>query len=173
MVAKQYSNTRSESEEGRLTERVVQIRRVTKVVAGGRRLRFTALVVVGDQDGHVGAGLGKASAVPDAVRKGTTIARRSLLQVRLRGTTIPHEIVAKFGASKVLLKPARPGTGIIAGNAVRAVLELAGVTDVVTKALGSSNPINVTSATMKALAGLKDPEQELAKRLKLANQRTR
>jgi small subunit ribosomal protein S5 len=138
-----------------LVERVVQIRRVAKVTAGGRRLRFTAMVVVGDQQGHIGIGLGKATAVPDAVRKGVAIARRNLIRIPLDGSTIPHEMVAKHDASTVLLKPARPGTGIIAGNSMRAVLELVGATDVVTKSQGSSNPINVVQATLKALIQLK------------------
>lgn len=148
-----------------LVERVVQIRRVAKVVAGGRRLRFTAMVVVGDQQGHIGIGLGKAAAVPDAVRKGVAIARRNLIRIPLDGSTIPHEMVAKHDASIVLLKPARPGTGIIAGNSMRAVLELVGATDVVTKSQGSANPINVVQATLKALTQFKNsPDNPRTKR---------
>ena len=148
-----------------LVERVVQIRRVAKVVAGGRRLRFTAMVVVGDQQGHIGIGLGKATAVPDAVRKGVAIARRNLIRIPLDGSTIPHEMVAKHDASTVLLKPARPGTGIIAGNSMRAVLELVGATDVDTKSQGSAKPINVVQATLKALTQLKNsPDNPRRKR---------
>ncbi len=143
---------------------MVQIRRVAKVVAGGRRVRFTAMVVVGDQQGHVGVGLGKATAVPDAVRKGVAVARKSLIQVHLQGSTIPYQIIAKHSASVILLKPAPQGTGVIAGASARAVLEMAGVTDVVSKSQGSSNPINVVYATFRALGQLKNPEEERARR---------
>ena len=136
-----------------LTERVVKVRRVSKVVAGGRRMRFAALVVVGDQEGHVG--IGKATAVPDAVRKGAVVARKNLISITMTGTTIPHAVTTKFGASRVVMKPAPPGTGVIAGNSVRAVLEMGGITDIVTKTLGSTNPVNVVPATLKALGQLR------------------
>lgn len=138
-----------------LTERVVKVRRVSKVVAGGRRMRFAALVVVGDQEGHVGFGIGKATAVPDAVRKGAVVARKNLISITMAGTTIPHAVTTKFGASRVVMKPAPPGTGVIAGNSVRAVLEMGGITDIVTKTLGSTNPVNVVPATLKALGQLR------------------
>ena len=141
-----------------LQEKVVQIRRVAKVVKGGRNLTFNAMVVVGDGEGNVGAGLGKGKAVPDAVRKGATIARKEMLAVQLNGSTIPHSVTTKFGASKVLLRPAQPGAGIKAGGAVRAVMEAAGVKDVVAKALGSRNPINVVKATMLGLQMLQGQE---------------
>lgn len=145
-----------------LSEKVVDIRRVAKVVKGGRHLSFTAMVVVGDGHGHVGAGLGKADAVPDAVRKGTALAQRNLITVPLEGSTIPHAVVVRFVASQVLMKPAALGTGILAGGAVRAVMEMAGVKDVITKSLGSRNPINVTKATIKGLQQLRDPQKEMA-----------
>ena len=141
-----------------LTERVVKVRRVSKEVAGGRRLRFAALVVVGDQEGHVGFGIGKAAAVPDAVRKGAVVARKNLVSVTMKGTTIPHAVTTKFGASRVVMKPAPPGTGVIAGNSVRAVIEMSGITDIVTKTLGSTNPVNVVPATFKALGQLRSPD---------------
>ena len=141
-----------------LTERVVKVRRVSKVVAGGRRMRFAALVVVGDQEGHVGFGIGKAAAVPDAVRKGAVVARKNLVSITMSGTTIPHAVTTKFGASRVVMKPAPPGTGVIAGNSVRAVLEMGGITDIVTKTLGSTNPVNVVPATFKALGQLRTPD---------------
>ena len=151
-----------ERPQATLSEKVVKIRRVAKVVKGGRHLSFSALVVVGDGQGRVGAGLGKAVAIPDAVRKGATAAQKDLITVALRSTSIPHTVKAKYGAAIVLLKPAPAGTGIIAGASMRAVLEAAGVKDIVTKSLGSQNPINVTWAVLDALRQLQDVSQERA-----------
>ncbi len=145
-----------------LNDKLIYINRVAKVVKGGKRLRFSALVVTGDGNGHVGIGLGKANEVPLAINKGGAIARKNLIRVPLAGTTIPHEIRVKLGAAQVLLKPAAPGTGIIAGGSIRAVLDAAGVQDILSKCLGTNNRINVARATMLALSKLRHPKEELA-----------
>lgn len=158
------SNFRVDATELALNDKLISINRVAKVLKGGKHLRFSALVVSGDGQGHVGVGLGKANEVPIAISKASATARKNLISVPMAGSTIPYEIRTKFGAADVLLKPASPGTGIIAGGSVRAVLEAAGVKDVLTKSMGSANKINVARATILALTSLKNPQAELARR---------
>ncbi len=155
-------------EELVLTDKLVYVNRVSKVMKGGKRLSFSALVVTGDGNGYVGVGTGKAKEVPLAINKANANARRNLIKVKMAGSTIPHEIVVKFGATRVLLKPAAPGTGIIAGSSVRVIMESAGVKDILTKSLGSSNRVNMAKATILALTKLRDLKGELAKRRPVA-----
>jgi small subunit ribosomal protein S5 len=150
------ARTRQPDEKDQFTEKVVSIRRVSKVVKGGRNLSFSAFVVIGDENGKIGFSSGKATAVPDAVKKAVTSAKKDMAPVVLNGTTVPHEVIAKFGASKVMIKPASQGTGVIAGGGVRAVMEVVGIKDVISKTHGSTNTANVVKATVKALRSLKD-----------------
>ena len=147
-----------------LNDKLVYINRVAKVVKGGKRLSFSALVVSGDGAGHVGVGVGKANEVPDAISKASATARKNLIKVPMKGSTIPHQIQVKLGAAEVLLIPASPGTGVIAGSSVRAVLEVVGIKDILSKSLGCSNRVNVARATVMALSQLKQPEEVLARR---------
>ena len=156
--------------DGQFEEKVVHTRRISKVVKGGRHLRFNALVIVGDGKGTVGAGLGKSEAIPDAVRKGAAVARKGLVRIPLnKESTIPEKITIRYNASRIMIKPAPPGTGIIASGPIRAIMELAGVKDIVAKSLGSRNPINVVAGTLKGLSQLKSPEEEISKRMALVN----
>ncbi|MEZ4553356.1 MAG: 30S ribosomal protein S5 [Dehalococcoidia bacterium] len=155
---------RDDDEQSDYIEKVVFINRVAKVVKGGRRFSFTAIVVVGDGHGRVGFGMGRANEVPEAIRKGGVIARRSMIQVPMRQGTIAHDTMSQFKASKVIMRPASTGTGLIAGGAVRAVMEAAGVTDVLTKSLGSNNPVNVVRATLDGLKNLRQPEEVVQQR---------
>ena len=167
-MARHESNRSSASEE--FKERLVAINRVSKTVKGGRVMKMAALMVVGDGKGTVGFGIGKSNEVPDAIRKGIEDAKKNLVKISLKGTTIPHEVIGEFGAGRVLMKPAAPGTGVIAGGAVRAVVEAAGIKDIRTKALRSNNPYNVVNATMQGLKSLRTVEETAAIRGKTAKE---
>ncbi len=152
-------NDRNREESDGLTKKLIAVNRVTKVVKGGRNMRFSALVVVGDENGKVGLGMGKAAEVPEAIEKATQLAKRSMHTIALKDTTIPHQAIGKFGRGQVILLPAEPGTGVIAGGPVRAVLEVSGIKDIRTKSIGSNNPINCAKATLDGLCSLRSAEQ--------------
>ena len=156
--------TKIDPTELTLTDKLVYLNRVSKVLKGGKRLRFSALVVTGDGSGHVGVGVGKANEVPVAISKASAMAKKNLIKVHMKGDTIPHEIKVKFGAAEILLKPASPGTGVIVGSSARAVVEAAGIKDILAKSLGSKNRFNVARAAMLALSKLRDPAAEMARR---------
>lgn len=162
------ADNRFDRDQDELTEKVIYINRVAKVVKGGRRFSFSALIVVGDGKGSVGVGLGKANEVPEAIRKGATMARRQMVRIPMKGGTIAHPVYTTFTAARVMLKPASQGTGVIAGGAVRAIMEAAGVTDVLAKTHGSRNPINVARATIQGLTSLQDPDGAKERRLAIA-----
>lgn len=164
MAKKLIIKNRIDPSEMVINDKLIYLNRVSKVVKGGKRLSFSALVVAGDGNGHVGIGMGKSNEVPDAINKAGVVARKNMIEIRLAGTTIPYETIVKYGAAKVLMKPASPGTGIIAGGSVRAVVEAAGIKDILTKSMGSANKINVAKATLLGLSQLKDPKAELARR---------
>jgi len=165
-MAKKFDKTisRIDPADLALNDRLMYINRVAKVMKGGKRLRFSALVVTGDGNGHVGLGIGKANEVPAAINKGGAAAKKNLIRVPMDGSTIPHEITAGYGAARVILKPATPGTGVIAGGSVRAVIEACGIKDILTKSLGSDNHINVAKATIAGLSQLKEPKEVIARR---------
>jgi small subunit ribosomal protein S5 len=164
MMADRRRDSRRDDDREELDERVVDIKRVAKVIKGGRRFAFRTVVIVGDNRGRVGVGVGKARGVPDSIRKGTERARRNMAKIPMSGTTIPHPVVARYAGAQVMLKPASPGTGVIAGGGVRAVLEAAGIRDILTKSQGSANLLNVAMATMTALEMLRSPEEMAAMR---------
>ena len=170
MAEHQKAEQQNYESQDQFEERVIEIARVAKVVKGGRRFQFRVTVVVGDKKGTISMGVGKANAVPDAMRKASESARKGMRVINLSGTTIPHEVLGKVGGARIMLKPASPGTGVIAGGGVRAVLEVAGVRDILTKSQGSANVLNVVQATFDALEQLKSPQEEAARRGKSVNE---